>query len=428
MKKLFGMLVLLFALYFLYQVTFVYFQGGHNIDYEISDGNNLVKINEILRSGNKSDADNYSISLVINDTNFNVQTFYNFNRSSKIISTVRYYEDNEHKCVFIRYRNNKVLNDILCNDDNIIIPLHNLDIISDGLKEFAKEMVNYGYDENNWKDNTSGSIEKENATLYPKNLVNNHYLGVSSPSGLYRINKIDQIKYVKVYTTNLNNNQPILKGFVNDKYIVANYDDEQIYRFFVSNLTNNGSNMFATKVISNSTFVLGSFGTSLYIYDPDAKKEYELDYDSQSLLEVGNEETDIVFYSEGKWQRTPITSNLNTLNFGNNYSNDYVNNEYEKIIKVGNKYGYYYLFKKVNDRYIAYRSDVTNSEVLTYLFTTTNINNLVFTDDYIYYISDGSLKYYSDATGNRTVITNSNILNPSNVSIGVYVERKKELF
>ena len=428
MKKLFGMLVLLFALYFLYQVTFVYFQGGHNIDYEISDGNNLVKINEKLRSGNKSDADNYSISLVINDTNFNVQTFYNFSRSSKIISTVRYYEDNEHKCVFIRYRNNKVLNDILCNDDNIIIPLHNLDIISDGLKEFAKEMVNYGYDENNWKDNTSGSIEKENATLYPKNLVNNHYLGVSSPSGLYRINKIDQIKYVKVYTTNLNNNQPILKGFVNDKYIVANYDDEQIYRFFVSNLTNNGSNMFATKVISNSTFVLGSFGTSLYIYDPDAKKEYELDYDSQSLLEVGNEETDIVFYSEGKWQRTPITSNLNTLNFGNNYSNDYVNDEYEKIIKVGNKYGYYYLFKKVNDRYIAYRSDVTNSEALTYLFTTTNINNLVFTDDYIYYISDGSLKYYSDATGNRTVITNSNILNPSNVSIGVYVERKKELF
>ena len=157
-------------------------------------------------------------------------------------------------------------------------------------------------------------------------------------------------------------------------------------------------------------------------------KEYELDYDSQSLLEVGNEETDIVFYSEGKWQRTPITSNLNTLNFGNNYSNDYVNDEYEKIIKVGNKYGYYYLFKKVNDRYIAYRSDVTNSEALTYLFTTTNINNLVFTDDYIYYISDGSLKYYSDATGNRTVITNSNILNPSNVSIGVYVERKKELF
>ena len=47
MRKLFGMLVLLFAIYILYQVTFVYFQGGHNIDYQISDGNNLVKINDI---------------------------------------------------------------------------------------------------------------------------------------------------------------------------------------------------------------------------------------------------------------------------------------------------------------------------------------------------------------------------------------------
>lgn len=428
MKKLFGMLVLLFAFYFLYQVTFVYFQGGHNIEYKLSDGNNIVKINEILRSGNKSDADNYSISLSINDINFNVQTFYNFRRISKIIRTVKYYEDNENNCIFIRYRNDQVLNDILCNDNSILIPLHNLDNISDGLKEFAKEMANYGYDENNWNDNTSGSIEKEGATLYPKNLVNNHYLGVSSPSGLYRINKIDQIKYVKVYTTNLNNNQPILKGFVNDKYIVANYDDEQIYRFFVSNLTNNGSNMFATKVISNSTYVLGSYGTSLYIYDPDARKEYELDYDSQSLLEVGNVETDILYFSEGKWQRTPITDDLTTLNFGNNYSSDYVNDNYEKIVKVGNDFGYYYLFKKINDRYIVYRSDVTNSEALTYLFTTTNISNLVFTDDYIYYLSDGNLKYYSDATGNRTVVTNNNMLSPTNVSIGVYVERKKELF
>ncbi len=425
MKKLFGMVVLLFFIYFLYHVTFVYFQGGHDINYELTDGDNKVEINEILRSSNKHDPDNYSISLKINDTEFNIQTFYNFGRSSNIIKNVKYYKDNDYQCIFIKYRNDKILNDIMCVNNNIMISYHNISNISEGLKAFADSMETYGYDESNWKDDTSKGKTTEDSILYSNNLIENHFIGISAPSGMYRVNTIDQIRYVKLYTNTLNGNEPLLKGFVNDKYIVTNYDDNKLYRYYVVNMTNSGSALFGASEISANTYTLGSYGTSLYIYDPNTKKEYELDYAAQNLIEVGNEETNILYYNNGRWQRTPINSDLVNLKFGNNYSNDYSNNEYEKIIKVGNEYGYYYLFKKVNGKYIAYRSDITKKESLMYLFTTSSLNNLVFNDDFIYYVSDGSLKYYSDETGNRTVLNNSTILSKANVAIGLYIKKEK---
>ncbi len=425
MKKLFGMVVLLFFIYFLYHVTFVYFQGGHDINYELTDGDNKVEINEILRSSNKHDPDNYSISLKINDSEFNIQTFYNFGRSSNIIKNVKYYKDNDYQCIFIKYRNDKILNDIMCVNNNIMISYHNISNISEGLKAFADSMETYGYDESNWKDDTSKGKTTEDSILYSNNLIENHFIGISAPSGMYRVNTIDQIRYVKLYTNTLNGNEPLLKGFVNDKYIVTNYDDNKLYRYYVVNMTNSGSALFGASEISANTYTLGSYGTSLYIYDPNTKKEYELDYAAQNLIEVGNEETNILYYNNGRWQRTPINSDLVNLKFGNNYSNDYSNNEYEKIIKVGNEYGYYYLFKKVNGKYIAYRSDITKKESLMYLFTTSSLNNLVFNDDFIYYVSDGSLKYYSDETGNRTVLNNSTILSKANVAIGLYIKKEK---
>lgn len=424
MKKLFGMVVLLFLIYFLYQIIFMYFQGGHNINYELKDGKNIIKVNEILKSGNKDDDDNYSVSLNVNNVIFNVQTFYDFKRSSNIIKKVKYYEDNTNKCIFIRFRNNKVLNDILCIEDSILVPYHNLNNVTGGLKDFANSVATYGYDGNKWQDDTTNSLtSEEGIVLYTDNLIDNHYIGISAKSGFYRINTIDKLKYVKLYTESMNMNNLLLKGFIDDKYIVANYDDDELYRFYISNLTDNGSDMFASIKISRQSYSIGSQGTSLYIYDPVSKKEYELDYSTKTILEVGNAETGITYYAEGKWQRTSSINNISNIEFGNDYTNDYTNNAYEKIIKVGHRYGYYYLFKKVNDNYVVYRSDITKKESIMYLFTTSNIDNLVFTNDYIYYTNNGSLKYYSDETGNRTVLNSSEILSNSNVSIGVYTDK-----
>jgi hypothetical protein len=421
MKKLFGMLVLLTLIYFLYQAIFVFFQGGHDMKYSLLDGDKVINVREILKAGNRySNEDFYSFKIDVDNISFDVQINHNFGRSSDVITDIKYYKDD--KCIFIKYRDNKTLTDILCLNNNVIIPYHNLSSVSEGLKIFANSMGKFGYDEKKWADNLDDGKNIENSNFYNKNLIKNHYIGISIPGGLFHINNIDQIKANKVYTS-VNNNQPLLKAFLNNKYVIANYDDKEIYRFHVLDINSNSIDLFSGKTISINSYVIGVHDTSVYLYDPDAKKEYELDYAVKRVLEVGNEDTGIVYYQDGKWKRTALNDDLSSLYFINDYSTDYSNPKYDKTIKIGTKYGYYYYIKNSNSEYKVYRSSTYNKEIVTYLFTTTNIQNLVFIDNYVYYIDNGSLKYYNDETGSKTIVYNPGLLNDKNVSIGIYIQK-----
>ena len=72
--------------------------------------------------------------------------------------------------------------------------------------------------------------------------------------------------------------------------------------------------------------------------------------------------------------------------------------------KVGNNlsgYDFYYL--KTNNGYDVYRANVQNEKEQKYIFTTTDINNVEYVDDYVYYYFNNSLKVYHDSIGNRTI-------------------------
>ena len=89
---------------------------------------------------------------------------------------------------------------------------------------------------------------------------------------------------------------------------------------------------------------------------------------------------------------------------------------YDKVDKVGN---YYYLYKKENDHYKVYRADIQNKKLKTYLFNTTDINNIIYLDDTIYY-QNGNTFYYHTNYGERKVITNTELQFNDDISFGVY--------
>ena len=413
MKKLFGTILLLFVVYFIFQVAFVYFQGGHKIKYYINDNDNSIEINEELRSGKKNDDDNYSLNIIVNDdTTFNVQTFYNFNRSSNIIKDAKFYSDNEYSCIFLKYRNNKMLNDVICKKDNVMYNYNSINNPSSELNNFVSSLSSYGYDKEEWNNSLNNPKELDNIKIYADNIVKNHYIGLSSSSLFYQINSQDIIKKDIIYTSDLPKDTKFVKGFTNDVFMISDCSNVNETKVNYQNVVTNDSGAFTTDkfIFSCSSYALGSYNTSLYIYDPISKKEYEIDYDNESILEVGNEETGIKCYDDGKWKYKNINENLN---FGSKYENDYVNPNYEMIVKSGNKYGYYYLLKKIDNGYSVYRMDITNKNEILYLFDATSINNMVFIRDYIYYINNGSLNYYSDVTGNKTVAYSNEIFNDS---------------
>ena len=142
--------------------------------------------------------------------------------------------------------------------------------------------------------------------------------------------------------------------------------------------------------------------------------------DTKKLLEVGNADTNILVYKNNKWIRVPLTNDHYNYYF-TYYDSDYENDIFAKIDK-DEKMGNYYLYKNVNNYYEVYKSDVNNKEVIHYLFNTTNIDNIIYYENYIYYIDGTSLKYYSDKTGNKTVLTSNDLFNVNNVLIGLYVK------
>ena len=120
----------------------------------------------------------------------------------------------------------------------------------------------------------------------------------------------------------------------------------------------------------------------------------------------------------------PYTDLATADEFGSEYANDYKNSEYTKIVKRGKNIGYYYYFKKTNNGYNVFRSNINDKDSITYLFTTTNINSIRYVGDYIYYTVDKYIRYYKTDKGNRTVYVLRDKV--SDLNYNVYLDKTKE--
>ena len=421
MKKLFGLLVILFVMYLSLQVLFAYIGSGHSVDYEISDNNNLFKIHEDFNSNNKKDDNNYSLNINIDNTKFDVLTYHDFKRSSKIIKDIKYYSDNSYKCIFLRYRDNVILHDVLCNNGKYTTYYSNMSDSNEELEKFITSLTEYNYNKNQFMDNTTNTNVSTTGTIYLGNIIRNHFVGIINGKSLYRINNIDKIKVINLFSKK----NITFGAFTNDKYVFLDGSDttNKTYKIYSFTSSKNYS-VVASNPISNP-ILLGTYGGSAFIYDKENGIEYEINTESKNMLEVGNNDTSIKYYSNGNLEHKKIDEiDFNNLNFGNEYENDYANPNFDKTIKIGNKYGYYYYFKKVNDYYETYRSRIDDKDNITYLFKTTNIEKIEFNNNYIYYMDNNTLKYYSDLYGNRSIMSINNI--NSNYMFKVFIDKTKE--
>ncbi len=417
MKKLFGMLLLLTFIYITYNFLFVFFEGHHNINYELYDNGKTIKVNEIFNSKN---SDSYSINIQIENYEYNLKTNHNYYRGSNIVKIVRVFEEENRQCIFVKYKNDLILNDVICNSNNILYNYSNLINVSSNLDKFISSLSSDGYNKELFSDKLVDQTVLDNINLYHNNMIDNHYLAVSSQKGFYRFNKDLKIKAVNVYNEVVDSGDFYVKSFINNKFVSADYENIELSNYTITNINNSDKYSFKSKKISNTSFIIGEYKKSIYIFDPVSNKEYELDYSTKKLLEVGNADTNILVYKNNKWIRVPLTNDYSNYYF-TYYDSDYENDNFSKIDK-DEKMGNYYLYKNVNNYYEVYKSDINNKEVIHYLFNTTNIDNIIYYENYIYYIDGTSLKYYSDKTGNKTVLTSNDLFNVNNVLIGLYVK------
>lgn len=414
MKKVRIIIVLIF-LVLMIVCCVRFYSKGHFTSYYLGDDKEY-EIKEVYTKNKSNEVDNYYIEIRHQNNVFSFQLFNKYKEKRNIVEDVIYY-DGEYKCM-LPIIEGVSQTDILCYKNNRYYNYASIIGQESKLDKFVNDIDINVYDRNNYLDESTETIEKFGLKLYTYNVNKNHYIAISNFKGIYIINDeiIDREIFKKdIYSKEL--------SIISDKYyITADYSQNQQFRiFYLVNLkTRKIEEVKAPNYISFDSYIQGFVDNKLYIYDKDNEKQYELDIDKLKIDEIGNGSKKIKYYDNGEWDKISVNKANNELKF-NSQIDDEAFAKFDYVyLAGGEKSGYYYLYEKKDKHYEVYRTPVQNKKGINYLFDVKNISDVYYLDDYVYYKQGNKLKYYSNSTGNRTIIEYNELEFNNSLVFGIY--------
>ena len=414
MKKLFRMLLVLFILYLAVQFAFNFFSKGDSNKYIITKGNAEFEVQEqSYFAGGKN---TYSYSVKIENMVFNFQIDEDFNKSNQVLKDIKYYKDENHKCILPIFKHDKIVIDMICFDGKVTTYYYNVKGQNKKLDNFVSEISEY--DVFAFTDKTM-SENIENVSVYTENLIKDHYLITTNYKGIYDIS----INFnSKVYDISLFGNDvesQNISALVDNYYIVANYNAKKEFdKFYIIDIIRlDKETMDFDQKISLNSYIQGVVDNKLYIYDYDNKIQYEINVEKRTIVAYSG--NNLKYYDKGMWTTMTISQADQGLKFKYE-EQDFFNNIYDRIDKNGKEVGYYYLYMKNGNKYDVYSMDIQNKDSVKYLFSTKTIDNIYYIDDYVYFLDDSIIKVFNHEFGVKNIAKfNKQQLN-GNFTINVY--------
>lgn len=418
MKKIFMILVVLFLIYLAIQVGYSFFGEGHNVDYKVVTEDKEFFVKEHYNN-KKNDIKSYFFEIDYNSDVFYYQTEYNFKKNKQVIKNIYYYHDDTYSCILPVYEKNQIISDVLCKKDNTIYNYNDISGADKNLDNYIATLDKVGYSINNYKDN-SEILDKSPLKIHDNNVLKETYYGLANYKGLYLINYSigGKVKKVELFEKDVYK-RPISIFFKN-YYVVADYNkDYRFDTFYTVDITNSKIKQLKVgKEISFDGYIQGTDNNSIYFFDKTTKTQYEINIKSNKIIEVGNENTGIKILENGEWNRISASSAVNNnILFTNDTQS---NSSYDKIDKIGTNAGYYYMYAKNNNGFKVYRTNIQNNNQNMYLFNASDYNKVIYNKEYVYYIEDDCVKYYSDVVGNRKLLCYSELKYNNDLIFGVY--------
>ncbi|MBE6159710.1 MAG: hypothetical protein E7157_01530 [Lactobacillales bacterium] len=421
MEKLIKLLVILLVLYFGIELSFINLNKGHNLEYKIKENDNTFYIKEIYTKKRKNEINNYYFEIKLNEDIYNFQTYKNYKNANYIIKNIEYFSNDNYKCVYLKDKEEKQISDVICLNNDIQYFYSNIEGKDKEVDEFVKKLK--GYKKN--KENLKNKIDAKPVILYRDNIIDNHYLYVENYKGIYLINKKDNVKNISLFKNDLYKNEISILN--NENYITADYNEEYgFHEFKLVNIINGKkSEIISNDEISLDSYMQGSIDKEVYLFDKSDKKQYRINLKSKIVSLSGNKSKGIEVYKNNKLTTDSAYKAAKQEVLFNKYTVDskFNDKEYEKVEKIGNKLsGYYYLYEKDGNKYKVYRVNVQNKKILTYMFTTDDIKNIYYYEDYIYYKDGIYIKYYQDDIGTKILLKNTEFEFNKTINFGLYVK------
>ena len=361
---------------------------GYDIKYKV---NNFEVHEKYINDKNKG----YNIVIKTKKNEYPVEIFGK--QGKKIIKSIKHFKDNSYECVLPIFKDNKIKTDVICKTNKKIYNYTDLKGQNKKLDKFVKNISEYSYDKR--EDKLSKKKNIDNLIIYKNiNLIDN-YLTLDNYKGVFIIKK-DKVKNIKLFRRDVYKKEiRILNG---KYYVVSNYDEKyDFHNLYVIDITNyDKETLVSNDAISFDSYIQGIHDNKIYLFDNNNLIQYEINIKRNSIENVGDKSKDVLFYDLDKKERISVYKAAKGIKF-NYYKVD--SGKYKRVDKVGNKLGFYYYYKKNNDKYDVYRSSL-DGQIKKYLFTTNDINRIAYKDDSIFYVKDKYLKVYNDEFGNKTVL------------------------
>lgn len=399
MKKIFASIIVLYIFFFFLEFCFNYFKKSHEVTYVI----NNIEIKEDYKGNTKGETNNYYFEIKTPQNTFHIQTYEDFKKENKIIKEIKYFTNEEYECILPIFKKDQILTDLICINNKGIEQNYNT-IQNDEIDNFLSEIKLYKKE--NYIDDTKNIMLNGTTTYYANNLNPNYFLAFTYYKG---VKIADQTSLREVELFKKDRYTQKVKTFAYNKYITIDYNNNyESNEFIVLDLKNRKTSTIGSNFVVNfDSYIQGIVNNSVYVFDKDTKSQYQIDLKEKTIIRTGTASTGIKYY-DGTWQnKSAYDAAKEEIIFKEYDSSD----KYIMIKKImGNNYGTTIYVEEENGIYKVYKSPRNNGRLI-YLFTTTDYKTMYFLNDYIYYKDGIYIKQYSDLTGSKTIIKDSEITN-----------------
>lgn len=399
MKKLFTTLIVLLLVYFGLQFVFHLFHKGEDSAYEIEKKGITLKIDEQSHFRLTNQEDNYQYKIEAKNHIFHFQIFHSFNKMSRAIEDIAYYQNDNLECILPIFHDKTILSDMMCYDGDRFTYYYNLKGTNQELDQFANSIA--GYKPLNYVP--SDIVTKiEGIDVYKDNLIKNHYIEVTNYLGIYNVSADfnSSVYNISLYNKDIYNQK--IGVFVDQYYLSADYNQSfEFHKFNVIDFVNlNTYTITSDQAISLDSYIQGTVDGKIYLYDKDHQKQYEINISKKTVTPIeGNE---IKYYHNSEWTTMTLGEANSELLFDTDTSSS--DSKYARIDKVGGEYGYYYLYLKTSTGYEVYRQDIHDGQSIIYLYSIEEIENIFYINDYVYFMNNNVVRVYHDSFGVKPLI------------------------
>lgn len=436
MKKMFGIIIILFILFLVGQSLYSFLMGGFTLNYSIVANNKYYTIKETFNRGHQSvknsDADYSNYYYEINkkgekDSIFSFKLVGHYRGVKRMIKELRVFEDDNFICVFPIFKDQSNQLDMLCQYQEQQINYANLSHSYPQLDQYVEQLKKEGYNHPAWEETTAVTKTYEKLEIYQDNLLDDQNLIIWHYKGFYNISKDYNHKKDLLKHDVYNNNLGVL---YQQYYIVPEYLKNGYFKkIILNNILTHTSLPIETNIsIATDSFYQGIVDDKLYLIDKYNYKQYEIDLDRRKIIAIANKDVQGRYYYNGIWEERSIYEMVEKeLTFSSEEKIPAIFEQYQafQIDSVpGATSGYYYLYVQENEEVSVYRCDKQNLNVLTLLFKTPSINSIKYVKDSIYFLSNDMLYMYQDHVGLQPLVKYQEFNFNQNNIYDVYLKTK----